>query len=536
MSAQHNTLVTDSRLLTPSVPRPKLQGYQRVSYVQVQPQSVTSSGISFICPRRQQGLDLDRSIKIVVPIRLTLTATDVPYGSLLLNANYSNFRSWPFQRACQRMQMFINSTEFNFECAEVFTALEHLSTTMTLRNLQFSTCPTYPSGQSQSFNDLAGGNRSPLATYADSIDGVPVQNYPFQIVSQTNDALLGGVGTAITIVDMVTIEYLRFPPLYFGPLAKNYGSLRNVKDFEMNFTLQNNAGFRMISIDNVGAQLGSGTISVTSQFQFSPADNFSYDDKYPKLLMTYLQPEGIPIDSPEIEIPYFNIQQYKSQASAAMTGGSTSIISSNDILTPMIPTKILVFAKKPQSVFLRDPYTPDVFCAIKTMRVVWNNQIVMDNIHPSVLYDLSQASGIQYEWASWSGLGLNNATAGSNFGKPDYQFGGIGSVACFDVLDFGITLEQQRALSSQMYHLQMDVTVKNIATDTFTPELFVLLLIDGCLYIAENGQAKKLDNIQNFEFSPFNPDKTYFKALKFNPGKKIDVPMLVKQGSKYKTI
>lgn len=521
MEEKKPAIIVESRLLEEEVVPLRILGPRNIYYMQQVAEAVSSSGMSFVCPPPTENVNMDKNVQLVIPVRLTFTATDVPVDSLIFKANYCNLRSFPFQRACARMQLIINNVAFDYESGHLFPALEHFSTTAKSRNGYFSTAPSYGSGQSQSYNDLVGGNRSELATYADSIDGVAPQNFPFRVISQTND----GLGTAVSVIEFVTVEDLQLSPLYFGEPAENIGSFKDIQTMELNFTLMNNAGFRMVGIDNIGAGLGSGTISVSAEFDFTAnGSNFTYRDKQPKALITYLKPE---VDtSPKLNA--FKYHRFLSQSvvdpDGSLASGSSRVIEGPNMLLNVCPTKVFIYAKRPRSSYTTNPYLPDAFCAIETIQLSWNNKVVMNNIHKSKLFKISQSNGLQYEYASWSGEGLNLAVAPNIFGTSDYQFGGCGTIICLDVLDFGITLEQQRAMRGEQYNLQVNATVTNIASDAFVPELFCVVLIDGYCVGHEKIFTKK-DYVPDYGADVV---ERMYKEL-HNSNSKINIPVLTRQ-------
>lgn len=532
MKKHEKILVTETRLLTQDIKVPVLRGARDILYKQWESKSTGSSSIEFACPTPFEGAEIDRSINLVVPVRLTFTKADMPSGGYIFNPNLCNLRSYPIQKALKTIKMTLNNNALSVNLSNILSALEHYNTSAKLKYLEYSKCPTYGTCQSQSFSDIPQGSRSGLAIYADSISGIAPQNYPFTVVSQTNSASEGGEGLATSVVDFVSIETLMLSPLYWGDSESNFQSLRGITTMDFSFEFVNNSGFRMMAIDNNGdgSVFGAGATTVSSQFSFDSSDNFSYDDLKPKLLINYLKPqEPFPKDAVH-ELNYYHIQERSSLHSSSMAANETAVLSSPQILLQQLPSKIWVFARKSMtSTFLVDPYTPDSFMALKALRILWNDRIVFSGAHPAQIYDISVGNGLQLEYSSWSGNKFNvsaQATPGSTgFGTASQQYAGTGSIACFDVLDLGITSEMERHPNGT-YALQIDATMKNVSADTFTPELFIVTLTDGLLTV-QDGLVTTRMGIEDYSFDELKEGEA--SRLKRKNYANVSVPLLFKK-------
>lgn len=482
--------VTDSRLIAKETPRPILRGAKEILYKSWAPTGASNSLIQFSCPTPLQGAEIDRNIRILCPARITCSAVwdSDQNGQYLAQPNKIGIRSYPLLKAAERIDVGLNTKQFNLNIGSIVSAIEHFSTSRALKLLEYSTTSTYGTCQSQRFSDMNLGIRSGLSTFEDSISGIAPQNFPFTVYQNTA-AAVGNDYTATCIIDLVTVEDIWVSPLHWGSAQDNYDAFVGISTFDLGLKLQNdNPGFRMIAIDNTDntGTDRAGTITGDLQVTFTSADNFSYSgETQPKLLMQYIKPQDPrPIDKPII-YPYYQTDQFVHRHDASINAGSTDVISPRDILLHKLPSKIFIYARKPNSTFSADPFTPDAFTSIENIKLFWNNRTVLSEAHKSALYELSVKNALQYEYAAWSGYPLNkNQNVLGNFGTSTAQFAGTGAILCLDPLDLGL----DDALTydpNQSITFGADVTVKNIAPDAFTPELYIVVLYDGVMELSD---------------------------------------------------
>lgn len=508
-------IVHDIHLVSQTIKTPILRGCTEILYQQVPPSMVGTNSISFNVITPEPTVEIDRNINLLVPVRLTLTMQNVPLGAFILNPGLCNLRSFPLQKSMERISLTMNSRTVSLGIGRIQSALELFNngSTTTLRNLEYSKTPTYGCNQTQSFNDLMAGTRSPLATYINSIAGVAPQSFPFTIVSQT---AADDTGVATSIVDYVGVESINISPLYWGLAKNNSHALAGLYTMDFTFEFYTNAGFRMIAINNTSdaIPLGDGPITVGQQFSFKASDNFSYPDWQPRLLLQMLKPQiALPIGGP-FKYPYYNIETYVTGQKNSVAPGATTIVVSSNLSIPRLPSKILIFASKPMSTFLQDPFTPDTFMSLENLAIQWNNKLVLTTAHKSQIYDISVRNGLQMDYTSWSGYGINNeapaGAGGTGFGSPGEQFHGLGSPIWVGPLDLGITPDMSQQPHIQI-QLQVTATMRNISQDTFVPEIVIAILTDGFMTIADGLVNLEQGVIQTSLENPIksaNPDVT----------------------------
>lgn len=91
--------VNDPRIVQEPRVYPVLKGANEVLYKRFTTTSVSQSSINFSCPPPSQHVYVDRRVHLVLPVRITMTATGLDPGQLLLNPNQCCLRSYPAQKA-----------------------------------------------------------------------------------------------------------------------------------------------------------------------------------------------------------------------------------------------------------------------------------------------------------------------------------------------------------------------------------------------------------------------------------------------------
>lgn len=492
--------VHDPRVVQQDRVYPVLKGGSDVLYKQFTTTSVSQSSISFSCPPPSQKVYVDRRVHLVLPVRLTLTATGLDPGQLLLNPGQCCLRSYPAQKALDTIQMTLNNQSMSINMSDTLSALEHFNIDRKLKAVDYSKCPTYGACQSQQFSDLFGSTRSPMALYADVPDGVAPSAFPFTIVSQTNDNAGAGASTATSVIDFVTTEPLFLSPLYWGGFDCDESAFMGLRTFDMTLNFLNNGANRMIAIDKDSAGVTLNPSTWNAQMQFGNfSGGFSYRDNQPLLLFQYLTPQltdkAIAMDQ-VLNYPYFNVERYLTDV-PAIAPGATQVASSNNIQLNSIPSKMYIFLRKRNNDLQKDPFSTDTFLKMNSVSIQWGNRNgVLASANSRQLYDLAVKNGCMLSYQAWSGLKLNKqALASAGFGTAAEQYAGTGSILALDPIDLGLdALDAPGKLAQLM--LQVQVDYENVSTEAISPTLYVVIISQG-LFTIYNGQASSLVGVLN---------------------------------------
>lgn len=487
--------VNDPRIIQQKRIYPVLKGANEVLYKQFTTQSISQSSITFSCPPPSQNVYCDRRIHLVLPVRLTLTATGLDAGQLLLNPHQCCLRSYPAQKALDTVQMTLNNQSMSINIADSISAMEHFNIDRKLRAVDYSKCPTYGACQSQEFSDLFLANRSPMSSYGDGQDDLAPQAFPFTVVSQTNDNAGPGVSTAVSVVDFVTTEPLFLSPLYWGGFDNDVSAFYGLKTFDMVLNFANRGGNRMLAIDRVSAGVQLNPTSWNTQMQFANfAGGFSYEQNQPVLLFQYLTPQmSDKAASMEriLDYPFFQVERYPTDL-PVLAPGSRTQVSSNNVQLNSIPSKMYIFARKRNADLLADPFSTDTFLKLNSINIQWGNRNgVLGGASNRQLYDLACKNGFTGTWAAWSGEKLNKPVlASAGFGTAAEQYAGLGSILALDTLDLGLSdLDAPGKLAQLMLQVTADIT--NVSTQPIQPTLYVVIISQG-IFTIYNGQASSL--------------------------------------------
>lgn len=489
--------VYDPRVIPQDNVYPVLKGGSDVLYKQFTTTSVSQSSINFSCPPPSQEVYVDRRVHLVLPVRITLTATGLNAGEFLINPNQFCLRSYPAQKALDTVQMTINNQSMSINISDMLSAMEHFNIDRKLRAIDYTKCPTYGACQSQAFSDLFGATRSPMALYGDGQDDLAPQAFPFTVVSQTNDGLGPGISTAVSVVDFVTCEPLFLSPLYWGGFDDDQSAFRGVRTFDMTLNFLNQGANRMIAIDNVsaGVPLAPATWNAQMQFNGFTGPAFSYpNNNQPLLLFQYLTPsmeeKAIDMTNQLRNYPYFSIERFPTDLTA-VGAGATGSASSNNIQLNSIPSKMYIFVRKRNTDLYADPFSPDSFLQLNSVSVQWGNRNgVLASANQRQLFDLACKNGNTLSWQAWSGDGLARPGVAPGFGQAANQYAGTGSILALDPLDLGLDdLDAPGKLKQLMVQITANYT--NVSGASITPTLYFVAVSQG-IFTLYNGQASSL--------------------------------------------
>lgn len=500
--------VYDPRVIPQDNVYPVLKGGSDILYKQFTTTSISQSSINFSCPPPSQEIYVDRRVHLVLPVRLTLTATGLNVTDTLINPDQFCLRSFPAQKALDTINMTINNQSMSINISDTLSAMEHFNIDRKLKAVDYSKCPTYGACQSQAFSDLFGANRSPMALYGTGQDDLAPQAFPFTVVSQTNDAAGPGISTATATIDFVTTEPLFLSPLYWGGFDRDASAFLGVRTFDMTLNFLNQGGNRMIAVDNVSAGVPLAATSWTSQMQFGnfTGTPFSYSDNQPLLLFQYLTPslEDKSVDRRNqlMNYPYFNIERFPTDLPAVGANAQGSA-SSNNIQLNSIPSKMYVFVRKRNNDLYADPFSADTFLQMNSVSIQWGNKNgVLASASQKQLFDLACKNGCQMSFQAWSGQKLNRPAvavlgAGVGFGSVAQQYSGTGSILALDPLDLGLDdLDAPGKLKQLM--VQVTVNYTNVSNATITPTLYFVAVSQG-IFTIYNGQASCLVGVLTSE-------------------------------------
>lgn len=400
--------------------------------------SYSNSSIQFTAPPPNPKILVDRKVLLNLKFLVTLTGDSGSSGVGLYQAGKSAPRSHPIPRVINVANCTLNNTQVSINLSDVIDPILRYWDPVKKREIDDSMSPCMLD-QAQNYNDLSGGVRNPLNSYASSISGADSARGGFNFTVLTNTQ------TSATIL-LDCSDYLYIPP--FLSDQEDSAAFIQIQTMDFNFTLGNLA--RVWSADSVL----SGITSVTAVLNSAP-----------QLLFNYITPDPLMSIPNSVVYPYYEIQRYPTNVGSVASLASTTVQSAN-IQLHSIPNKMYVLARQrnaDQTVF-----TSDVFAAITNLSINWNNRNGLCSAATTYdLYKMSIANGLQLSY--------------SQFTKS------VGSPIC---LTFGkdICLESNEAPGMLgTYQLQMSVTFTNPnASSAINYDLYIVTVSEGALTIQDN--------------------------------------------------
>lgn len=450
--------------------------------------SVSNSSIQWSCPPPSGAVFVDSKVYVYIPVRITLTGSPGTslVASTILREGLDAPRAYPISGSIDTLSATINNQSVNINLADIIHAISHFNTDEDLLNGDYSTFPNYPD-QAQTYESLRGANRSPLAAYADGIDGSKLQRgaYPYVIVANPPSN-----GTPVTaIIDISFCEPIFLPPFYFG--SSNRQAFYNVNTMDFNFTFLGQMANRMWSHCPVDAGIaGTPNLITASSATFGgvlggPTSALP-GGLVPLMLIQYITPQETQIISPlqPLTYPYFDIQRYPTQG-GTFTAGFTDTIASNNIQLSSIPRRMYIFVRDSNSSLYASPSLTDTFFKINNLSIQFMNKSgLLASASIQQLYLMSRKNHCNMNWTQWSGgpslsPGVNGTLSIST----------IGSIICIEfATDIGLdSLDAPGKLGQ--YMVQVNVNVTNISNRTITPTMYLVPILEGTFTIPELGRA-----------------------------------------------
>lgn len=448
-----------------------LKGGSQVTWKKYTTTSISNSAITWSCPPPSGNIFVDKKQYVLLPIRLTFTATGAGVGNIL-NYGYDAPRAFPINGSLEVLQSSINGQSFSIFISDIVHALTHFNTDMRLHTKDYSTTPNYPD-QSQSYSDLIGSIRNPLGGYINGLSQVSSTrgSFPFTIVQNT---------PTVAIVDMVVVEPLFLSPYYFG--SGNSTGWYNVTTMDFNLTFLSNANRFWSHITAPGS---NPVTNIQASFNnFSPA--FSYTENQPIMLFKYITPDSLESLSPNMPItyPYYDVQRYPLDFTGSVLPGTTVNQNSNNLQLNSIPRMMYIYARtKNQDLYANGTgcTLTDTYLALESINITFSNYTgLLSSCSKFQLYQIACKNGLSsMSWSQWSGEKQNNA----NFNTPVTQYGTIGSILAIEFsTDLGLPESMCPGLQGQ-YTMQVNTQFKNTSSSPINATLFVVIVNEGSFTI-----------------------------------------------------
>lgn len=457
-----------------------LKAGSQTTWKQYTTTSISNSSLQFSCPPPSGGVIVDRKMYIYLPVRLTFTSIP-PIGQQVIMPNADAPRAFPVSSSIDTFQASINNQSVSINIADIVQAMMHYNTPNELKNLDYSSTPSYQD-QSQNYGDLYASNRNPLGFYDNNGDGT--QNgrggFPFNVVTNPVQA---GTDPITAVIDCGFYEPIFLSPFYWG--HSNESGFYNVNTMDFNITFLSQAAARMWS----HYDLAGTNVITTSTYTFGgllggPTTLTNLGGNLPLMLFNYITPQETMVIPPNIPItyPYFDVLRFPSDQAPA-TSGVVQTYQSNNIQLNSIPRRMYVFVRERNSDLFSNPSHTDTFFSITNMSIQFQNKNgLLASASMQQLYQMSVKNHCKLSWNQYSG----GPCYVRNFAT---QIGTVGSVVCIEFAsDIGLdSLQAPGVLSQSM--LQVQLNCVNTSGRTITPTLYIVTIMEGTFTIQGLGQA-----------------------------------------------
>ena len=380
---------------------------------------------------------VDRNIKVRAFFEIT---TDQP---LQLGLNDA-LRQFPIASIMDVLTVQINGETVSDNMADKIHAMLCYGNDAETRRGDTSTSPSMPDNY-QEYSDYSvyGSGKNSLSNYGEQAVEEGRGGFPVEVLSSTSFRV------AIT-------EPLFLSPFLNGLHMADEGFV-NVNQMNINMRWKQNIS-QILSHSSLGNAITSVSVSMY---------------RAPELLTTFITPD-LTQPIPQLQIlPYVKTQEYIKQMSALSAGASTNIVS-DSIKLSQVPRKVYLFARHQRSTSTQD--TTDSFLSLENLSVLWNNQSgLFSSATPQDLYRISKGNGLNQTWSQYS----------------KYR----GSVFCAEFgKDIGL-LDTEAPGCQGQYTIQVQATMKNQSTASFTGEFYMVILNEGTFSISENFARASLGNL-----------------------------------------
>ena len=442
--------------------------------------AISNTSLQFSVPPPSGGIITDRKVLIIVPVRLTFSGTATAAGQRLLRSGFDAPRAYGLSSAMETLQATINNQSVSINLADIIQPLLRYNTDEDLKTKDYSVTPTYMD-QSQSYADLVGTNRSPLAGYDDGGDGsvMPRGGFPFVVVSNPVSV---GAGPLTAVVDIQFTEYIYLSPFYWGKGISECGFF-NVNAMDFNITFLAQAGNRFWSHSSALGGLPLTNIAYNFMGAFGPT---SFANNAPFLYFNYITPQETQVLSANqvITYPYFDVQRYPTDQAPVLAGQMGTFIS-NNIQLNSIPRRIYIFARMRNQDLYASSENTDTYLSIENISIQFQNKNgLLASASKQQLYEMSVQNHCNLSWTEWSGGPVYPSSG--NFAT---SFGSIGSVLCLEfATQIGLdSLDAPGKLVQSM--LQVTAQCRNVSAATINPTLYIVCVLEGTFTIEGLGRS-----------------------------------------------
>ena len=375
--------------------------------------SQTSSQHTYNITVPSQNVFLDRAIdwESECYLQMTVTVAGTPTAGLpvVVFGRDVALAPFPLHQLVSTMQASINDTSVVLNTQDVLNVILRL--TDYKKNRLVRTCPTMMD-KFVNYSDANNAIGSPIASYVDAVDYDNVPNGAWYDVSFTDST---GAPAAVPVTTATantsytvyfkfkSTEKLVLSPFIFAGSHEQETGLFGLNSVQFVFNIGSSLLNRVVRNNPSGFAANGRTIS-NVQFQTVPF-------KDSKITCTFLTP-SLDLKLPEKSVvPYMEYPRYITNNLISVAAGQTAEIQSNNIVLPVIPDMMIVYARSAGTL---TSSVGDYFLPIEKITINFDNYSGLLSSHTKQqLYAMSVHNGLEMDYNTWSGLGKSSAAAGN---------------------------------------------------------------------------------------------------------------------------
>jgi hypothetical protein len=441
--------------------------------------SQTASQFTFNVTVPSQNVFLDRAIdweaecylSMDVLVAGTPAGTEVGTPVVVFGRDVA-LAPFPLHQLVSTMQASINDTSVVLNTQDVLNVLLRL--TDYKKNRMVRTCPTMLD-KFQNYSDANGAIGSPIASYVDAVDYDNVPNGAYYDVEFTTPCppTTADLNKTYTVdFKFKSTEKLVLSPFIFAGSHEQETGLFGLNSVQFVFNIGSSLLSRVVRNNPSGAALNGRTIS-NVRFQTVPFRNS-------KITCTFLTP-SLDLKLPERSVVnYMEFPRYITNSLANITAGQKELeVQSNNIVLPMIPDMLIVYARGmqkagsgPYAGTIGGPTVGDYFLPIEKITINFDNYSGLLSSHTKQqLYAMSVHNGLEMDYNTWSGFGKSSTAAGN-----------IPLVGGPLLLKFGNDIALQASQAPGLlgnFNLQYNVKVSNQTSSDLDVVLYTIAVNSG---------------------------------------------------------
>jgi len=429
-----------------------LKGAMVNTHQQFPATNISASSCQISCNPPNRGIAIARKVLKEGEFDVVLNGTNTGVNPLLSEGYYA-LRQFPLTQVTSSESLTLNNATFTqAPLSQYWPEVLNYHNEYKTRFGQYSLTPSM-ADQSQTYEELAGTVRNPLAAYGDNSYEQTRGSFPgLTVVSNTPTQ---------AVLRVRVIEPILLSPLVAGCKSDMTSALAGIQNMSYGCTFGKLE--RLLSL--IKDQGAPGVKEITS---------VSVTPTAFKLLFNYLTPDPLNPVPRNMVSSLFSIVSYPTKYNAPVPPGQTVPITLNSIQVSSIPRRMYIFARRDD--FDRTAFTADACFGLEEganpLTITWNNQQFCSQMTTADLYNTSAKNGV-------------------NMSYPQYVRD-RGSITCLNFGDdIGLASDEAPGVLGN-YQLGLTIRVKNTSSETITPTLFVVCVYEGVFTVQDGNCSQQI--------------------------------------------